>query len=259
METKSINEKFNESYFNLSVDEIYEFDKRDNGPINNVISRINRHCYGVNLYEGKPIIVVMYYINNDSELSGDLIRLDIHDPQYCQLLLRFCICLSENYKDLDAIDTFNTFQLNLRGFLEKLGFFTVTDTELLPYKGKKVSMMAKSPIYHLRTINKTEFYRAYINFEDNYCDGTNVDYVYLMVNEDTSLIKIGTSKKPQYREKTLRSQEPKINIIAKWQCDKQIEKKLHAMFDHRKVRGEWFRLTLRDLKMIEDFMSYYKK
>lgn len=254
MRTKSIDEKFNESYFNLSEGEIYEFDKRDNGPINNVISRINRHCYGVNLYEGRPIIVDMYYINNDSELRGDLFRLDIHDTQYFQLLLRFCICLSENYKDLDAIDTFNTFQLNLRGFLEKLGFFTVTDAELLPYKGKNLSMMAKSPIYRVRTINKTEFYRMYLNFDEGNPVEVDLDYVYLMVNEDTSLIKIGTSKNPKYREKTLHSQEPKINIIAKWRCDKQIERKLHAMFDHKKVRGEWFRLSLRDLKLIEDYM-----
>jgi len=235
MRIQSIDEKFNESYFNLSTKEIYELDKRDNGPINNVISRINRHCYGVNLYEGKPIIADMFYINNDSELTGDLFRLDIHDTQYFQLLLRFCISLSENYEEVDAIDAFNTFQLNLRGFLEKMGFFTVTDAELLPYKGKNLSMMAKSPIYHLRTINKTEFYRMYLNFDDHNSHDVDVDYVYLMVNEDTSLIKIGTSKNPMYREKTLHSQEPKINIIAKWRCDKQIERKLHAMFYDKKV------------------------
>lgn len=255
MKIKSIDEKFNECCYILTKEDIYEFDKRDNGPINNVISRINKHCYGVNFYEGEPIFVEMYYVNHDSDLRGDLIRLDIRDPDYFHLLLQFCILLSDNYKDLDEINAFNVFQTKLRGFLEKSGFFTVTDFELSEYKGKNLTMMAKSPIFHVRTIDKTEFYQMLFNFDSSQSDNENCEYVYLMVNEDTSLIKIGTSKKPQYREKTLHSQEPKINLIAKWECDKEIERKLHKMFNHKRVRGEWFKLTLRDLKEIEDFMS----
>lgn len=255
MKTKSIDEKFNECCYILSKEDINEFDKRDNGAINNVISRISKHCYGVNLYEGNPMFAEMYYINHDSDLRGELIRLDIRDPDYFNLLLQFCILLSDNYEELDEINAFNTFQAKLRGFLEKLGFFTVTDFELAKYQGRNLAMMAKSPIFRIRTIDKTAFYQMLFNFDSNQSDNENCDYVYLMVNEDTSLIKIGTSKKPQYREKTLHSQEPKINLIAKWKCDKKIERRLHEMFANKRVRGEWFRLTFRDLKEIEDFMS----
>lgn len=255
MKNKSFDEKFKTSCFTLSKDDIYEFDKNDNGPINNVISRITEHCFGVRLYDEEKISVEMYYINHDSTLKGELIELDVFDKDYFQLLLRFCIILSEQYKSVDALNAFNVFQKLLRGFMQKMGYFTVTDAELEPYKGKNIGMMAKSPIFRLRTINRTEFYQDLFN--SNFCmsEDKGFDYVYLMLNEDTSLIKIGTSQTPKFREKTLQSEEPRINMIAKWRCDKNVEKQLHSKFIKKRERGEWFRLNILDLKEIEEFMS----
>ena len=51
-----------------------------------------------------------------------------------------------------------------------------------------------------------------------------------MVNKETSLIKIGFSKDPFYREKTLQSREPellagKLRVISKLNYIKNIKKK----------------------------------
>jgi len=71
--------------------------------------------------------------------------------------------------------------------------------------------------------------------------------------EDTAngRYKIGMSKKPEYRERTLQSEKPEITLI----CSKmyssrdearKIEKELHQRFKNNRIRGEWFNLSYLD-------------
>lgn len=254
-----MNDKFDQCCFTLSREDILEFDKTDNGPINNVISGINKHCYGSRLYDDDyGLTVEMFYINNDDKLKGDIIRLGLNEENYFELLFQFCVLLANEYSEVDTINAFNTFQKKLRGFLEKSGFFTTTSQELKQFKGKNAVMMTISQrgIFNLELIDKVDFLRNFFSNYDSETDELFVDeFVYLMVNTDTSLIKIGTSKNPLYRERTLQSQEPVVHLIAKWNCSKEIEKRLHERYKHKRIRGEWFRLDLNDLKEIEIFMS----
>jgi len=71
---------------------------------------------------------------------------------------------------------------------------------------------------------------------------------YLMKNNHTKLYKIGYSKNPKHREKTLQSQEPSIKMVKIW--NKNIEKKLHKLYSEYRVRGEWFNLTPIQVKYI---------
>ncbi|WP_010522590.1 hypothetical protein [Aquimarina agarivorans] len=218
-DTDILIDKFNKCCFTLSSDDINHFDKNDNGPIYNVIAGINKHCFGSQIFDDEiGLTAELFYINNDNLLKGDLIKIDINDKDYYQLLLKFCTLLADDYSEIDAIDSFNTFQKQIRGFLEKLGFFTVTNIELKEFKGQNALILssAKRGIIKLRFIEKVSFYK---DFFHNNCDietKENSEYVYLMVNTDTSLIKIGTSKDPKYREGTLQSKEPSVNLIAKW-------------------------------------------
>jgi hypothetical protein len=251
--------RFDEITFSLSESDVLYFDKFDNGPLHNVINRIELHCYGVSLLDEEKLIVEMFYANGNRELKGELIKLTLDEKYYVPLLLRFTVFLAEKYNDVDSISAFNNFQLKVRSFLEKIGFFTTTSLELKPYKGKSGVMMsnARRGIKHIVLIEHTEFYRDL--FKNNYKIEKikNKEYVYLMVNNDSGYIKIGTSINPRYRERTLHSQEPKIFIIAQWQCNKQIEKELHEKFKEKRVRGEWFNLKFKDLKYIEEYMSNY--
>lgn len=256
-----IHKKFDKCCFTLSSEDIFKLDKSDNGPINNVISGINKHCYGARLYDDEyGLTVEMFYINNQNTLKGDIIRIDLSDENYFELLFRFCNLLTNDYK-VDTIDAFNTFQIKLRGFLEKLGFYTTTSEELKKFEGKNVVLMVNSErgIFNIKLLNKVEILRSF--FKNNYESQSqaNNEYVYLMVNTDTSFIKIGTSINPKYRERTLQSQEPKVHLVAKWNCEKQLEKRLHNIYKEKRERGEWFRLDLNDLKDIEKFMDIEMK
>lgn len=71
---------------------------------------------------------------------------------------------------------------------------------------------------------------------------------YLMKNNNTKLYKIGYSKNPKHREKTLQSQEPSIKMVKIW--NKNIERKLHKLYSEYRVRGEWFNLTPIQVKYI---------
>lgn len=250
-------DKFHTCCFRLSKEDILKFDEDDNGPINNVIAGIALHCFGVKLYDDiHGLSAEMFYINGKDELRGDIIQLDVKNTNYYDLLLRFCVLLANDYEEVDALRAFNTYQQKLRDFLEKQKFFTVSSLELHQFNGQAV-MMSSAPrgIIILDFIDPKKFYRDFFhNIADQHVEKDR-EYVYLMLNTDTSLIKIGKSNNPIYREKTLHSQEPSVHLIAMWCCDQIVEKRLHMKFSHKRIRGEWFRLTIPDLTEIEKIMS----
>ena len=85
-------------------------------------------------------------------------------------------------------------------------------------------------------------------------------YVYLMLNIDNGYYKIGISKDPRYREKTLQSQEPFIETVEKEllpnrELAKALEKGLHNKFKMKKIRGEWFELSKEDVAEVIKIMK----
>lgn len=81
----------------------------------------------------------------------------------------------------------------------------------------------------------------------------DICFVYLMHDTSNGYYKIGISNKPYYREKTLQSEKPTIELIAskKFPVRKiaeSIEKSLHSVYDDKRLRGEWFELDENDVK-----------
>lgn len=85
-------------------------------------------------------------------------------------------------------------------------------------------------------------------------------HVYLMKDLRNGYHKIGISKDPQYREKTLQSEQPEIEMI----CHKRypsrkiaeaIEAALHKAYGEQRIRGEWFNLTATDVQMLRETLS----
>lgn len=85
-------------------------------------------------------------------------------------------------------------------------------------------------------------------------------YVYLMQDLSTSYYKIGLSKTPEYRERTLQSEKPTIRMI----CHKKLpsrkiaeafERALHNAFADKRIRGEWFNLDENDVVQIEESLK----
>lgn len=77
-------------------------------------------------------------------------------------------------------------------------------------------------------------------------------FVYLMKNGRNNLIKIGmTRSKPQFREKTLCSEEPEILTLFYFKGTDEDELLLHAEFSKHRIRGEWFNLNDDQVNLIK--------
>jgi hypothetical protein len=82
--------------------------------------------------------------------------------------------------------------------------------------------------------------------ERSYCKSDKKTY--LMRDNNTGLTKIGCSYNPSVREKTLQSEKPTITLFKV--CDSLVEKELHELYKHQRVRGEWFFLTDKEIDCI---------
>jgi len=77
---------------------------------------------------------------------------------------------------------------------------------------------------------------------------------YIMIDHNTGFYKIGKSKNPCFREKTLQSEKPTIEMILI--INQDIEKELHQKYSDKRVRGEWFQL---DDQVIEYLRKKYSE
>lgn len=263
MEKKNFNiqDVFYEHYANLTEETILRMNKNCNsGELNNVVVGLNKHCYGLWLIDDeKEIKYQLFYVRGHNKLEGDLIQLTSDLKYRDELVFYFSHFLSHNYKDIDLIDTFNTFQGQTRGLLEKLGFLTIASTEIDKYGDQNPTIFAKGVkgIIPLRLIRKGEFYKEF--FGNKKLPIEEGEYVYLMLNKRNDFIKIGKSKRPTFREKTLQADEPDIELITHWEAPSNLEKQLHRMFEQKRQRGEWFDLNFKDLKQIKELMDDYEK
>lgn len=81
-------------------------------------------------------------------------------------------------------------------------------------------------------------------------------FIYMMKSNLTGFIKIGKSKKPKARERTLQSEDPLLEMIFTSPLVDSVEEfELHQMFSDKRVRGEWFNLTNEDVIFIKKYFE----
>lgn len=85
-------------------------------------------------------------------------------------------------------------------------------------------------------------------------------YTYLMFDKTLGLYKIGISKTPEFRERTLQGQQPQIELLEKRKFTtriyaKNLEKELHLKFKKSRTRGEWFKLSKLDIREIVEILK----
>jgi hypothetical protein len=117
--------------------------------------------------------------------------------------------------------------------------------------------------YYCRIIKKNfpefEFPKRTIHSLTSDIENNTFDwcYVYLMKDISNNYYKIGMSNTPEYRERTLQSEKPTIEMI----CNKRypsrkiaeaFEKALHTAYANKRVRGEWFDLDDYDVMMLTE-------
>lgn len=80
-------------------------------------------------------------------------------------------------------------------------------------------------------------------------------FVYVMEDTRNGAFKIGHSRTPGKRERTLQSEVPETALRFSIPANEEHEKALHARFAHRRIRGEWFELSAQDLVDVVSFLK----
>jgi predicted GIY-YIG superfamily endonuclease len=109
---------------------------------------------------------------------------------------------------------------------------------------------------YLEFVIKLQNHRPLKDFQEVFQEDTQECYVYLMKDCANEFYKIGISNDPKYRERTLQSEKPTIELIGsrKFPTRKiaeSFEKALHEAFKEKRLRGEWFELTKDEARQIE--------
>ena len=79
--------------------------------------------------------------------------------------------------------------------------------------------------------------------------------IYVMIDKNTGYYKIGRSRNPKVRERTLQSEKPTIEMIFSKEALVLDERVIHEMFQEKRVRGEWFDLNGSDLQKIREYLK----
>lgn len=108
-------------------------------------------------------------------------------------------------------------------------------------------------------LEKEEFYNRHFNHEKQPSSPVASNpqppkpgYIYLFHGHNTSWYKIGISKFPGSRAKTLETKAPfRIVTVAYYDVDdmKSVEAWWHQTFAHRRTNGEWFELDEYDVDL----------
>lgn len=175
--------------------------------------------YGIELQNGSIYYAVNYY------------KYDKIEELYCfKKIINYFDYLDVYSEDDNLIDI-------QREYLERL-----KDVEDLISLGKKERNRQK----------ELEICLPEDDADDQDCPIVSIQQTYLMNDENTGFYKIGKSKNPKYRESTLQSEKPTINLIHVIKQD--IERELHNKFSDKRIRGEWFRLNDEDVSLIKQMI-----
>jgi hypothetical protein len=101
-------------------------------------------------------------------------------------------------------------------------------------------------------INQKRYTREFISKKQNK-KIVNINHLktiktYIIKDDLNNTYKIGRSIDPLKREKTLQSEKPNLKLIKIF--ENNIEKELHDLYKHCRLRGEWFNLNKVQLEYI---------
>lgn len=243
------NDPFNGKLFSIDIEEIYELGKQY-VEIQNVI--IGYHKKAVQL-QAQGLSFELVYIGENPvscDIEGYEFQYKFESENHADVIMAFCFFISGKFTFENPVKLYNTYIDLFRGCFSKQGIDVLTEADIDVIKSKYASgsFIAKSPLVYLRTFTEQELYRDLFSFDYSSFE-VEVDkkYVYLIHSRSNGYFKIGRSKDPLKRERTLQAEEPDISLLKVWEKDGVFEKFLHKKYEHLRVRGEWFKLGFKEL------------
>lgn len=95
---------------------------------------------------------------------------------------------------------------------------------------------------------------SYLNYKD-----FEIENGYIYVIKVLGYYKIGKTKNPEKRfgEYTMLMEEPQVVLLDYVSDYHRLELDLHKIYEHKRTRGEWFKLSEKDIKNIRFMLSCY--
>lgn len=161
------------------------------------------------------------------------------------------------FEDIDLFSKFSIEKIRIHKVIENQNIDTIVGgVKGMPIKD--FQYLTKGIFTNLGEFNAThDNYQPLTRLLDDFENIPINDrcYVYLMIDTTNGYHKIGISNKPGYREKTLQSEKPTIELIChkhfpSRKISESIEKALHETFKEKRIRGEWFNLNELDIGQI---------
>ena len=267
--SKTIIKSFEKSVQDIPVEMILKLSENDSS-IRNVINGHQKECFGLFLYdESNPNFdYSIFYITRTSnqQFEGLILELQSCSNNRNDLTSCFASLICQQYKSpQDFASVFNTFQIQQRNLFEKYNYWVIDESFRELISNKRVALLIKTPLSGIRFVPLAKQNELTNDFEGtdssmiNSTTKNEENFVYIMHNKHNGYYKIGRSKNPKYREKTLQAEEPDIELIYKWLTSANAETALHSKYKTKRIRGEWFRLTTHDINEIKKFMNLWCK
>ncbi|WP_426791770.1 GIY-YIG nuclease family protein [Sphingobacterium sp. WOUb80] len=195
------------------------------------------------------------YIAYEQKLEGYELQYSFSEEDHRDTILGFCFFIYRKFPAQNPIELYNTYIDQMRSLLGKQGFDVVLQSELNKIKeeyGRSI-LVPQAPTIKLIDLDQIDVYREMFDFVHIAFEAeTDKKYVYLIFNKNNGYFKIGRSKNPLKREKTLQAEEPQIALLKIWEGDGSFERFLHNKFDQYRLRGEWFKLGFKELFEIKE-------
>lgn len=272
--------KFNIEWESIAGNKFYE--KVLNGTINMVssIPNINRLFLTVNHLDGKDYLILRHP-NKDFMLDiGDKFYILFENNNFLEFNIEkksfhLYNSLSDTYKQV-----YENRILLFKEDLEILSQSLIKDWRILTSINRKIEGMKSYGNEHSyenkeklqielnklfndysRLINEIKNYEPLSKLEiKDEIKFTEVCHLYLMKDLANGYHKVGISNSPKYREKTLQSEKPTIELITSKEFSNRkialaFENSLHKAYENKRLRGEWFEFTEREIAEIKEILK----
>ena len=128
-------------------------------------------------------------------------------------------------------------------------YLTLDQLEFIKHKLDRTIEFAKTN--DVDKLNQDCLNKALNRTAKKTCGNSRINYrktnIYLMIDHNMGYHKIGRSKDPLKRERTLQSEKPTIELVHTWKGFYNDETSLHERFEEKRIRGEWFNLSPSDI------------
>lgn len=249
--------KYEDALYKVSYENFVQIAK-EHPELKSVI-RGTKHEFLFTGYGDGPPCFQFIYVEYKKNFSGYMLQIPWKVEDFYGLLLEFVYDMCRSYDLINPVKMFNTYLSHVRDTLEHFGVHTISVFEAQKEAQRLGDMegilLSPTGTEIIPFYKPKEFYFALLDIKELESPIPDKTYVYVMLDSNTGYFKIGRSKTPFKRERTLQSQNPEYSLLFYWQRSQKLETELHHEFRKKRMRGEWFKLTIDDLYKLKEMVD----